>query len=347
MSPELDETIGRASGALVRRRGEDALWRDFHTLAGASCDWVTGFVAAATARCDMLRETAHESIRALYLRQRPSGGWGYNEDVPPDCDSTSWILLAAATTTQWRPSAISRALHYVRRHWRTSQKGFATYAPEDRIESYIAVPPEVTTGWLSAHTCVSAVAVQALLTHGVRDAMVADTIASLQEQQGPDGLWISYWWPGFAYATYHVLKALAIGGALSDRRWSKARRGILLRQNADGGWSDQKGMPSHAFASAMAILSLLLRPDNTTVRRVQRGAAYLIRTNVEGLWPAVPILRIPAPFIRVPAASDAWATDALGTGTIVTDVQQVFSSAAALWALLVTRDVLRFCSAWG
>lgn len=340
MNPNLPEAIASAGRALVARRGQDSLWRDFHTLAGESCEWVTGFVAVAAEHCDELRPVVQESVRALYYRQRRSGGWGYNENVPPDCDSTAWVLQAAAATTQWRPSAIRRAVQYVRRHWRAGQQGFATYAPEDHIDAYVGVQPELTSGWLNAHTCVSAVAVQALLRHGIRGTPLSTAVEGLQERQTPDGVWESYWWPGFAYATYQVLRALTMAEALSPQSWSRARRAIGARQNPDGGWSDEAGLPSYPCATAMAMLALLLHPDQSTVAWVEAGGEFLLQTMADGVWAAVPILRIPAPTTHVPVGSQSWISDAAGTNTIVSDVRQVFSTAAALWALSVTRDVL-------
>ena len=252
--------------------------------------------------------------------------------------------MAASTSPRWRPSAIGRAVHYVSRHWRPDERGFSTYAAEDRIEAYIGVPAELTRGWLRAHTCVSAVAVQALLVHEIRDGVTAAAIAGLQERQRPDGVWVSYWWPGFAYATYQVLRALVMGEALSDERWLRAREAVLRYQNIDGGWSDASGKPSHAFATAMAMLALLLRVDRACVNSLQRAADFLVRTSVDGLWPAVPILRIPAPTTQEPQGSESWPTDAAATNTVVADVQQVFSTAAAVWALSVTRDILGPCA---
>jgi hypothetical protein len=339
----LDDVIERAAVALASARGDDGLWRDFQTLAGESCDWVTAFVAYAVGRSRALEEAAHQSVRLLYYRQRPSGGWGYNDEVPPDCDSTAWVLLAASTTTLWRPSAIRRALAYIRAHWDPANRGFRTYNSADGIAAYIEAPRELTAGWTSAHPCVTAVALQSVLMHGVsaHEATIREAVAALREKQDASGLWPSYWWRGPTYGTHHALRALSMAEALAPEVWIRARDGLIACQNADGGWGDTPAGASYAFASAMGALALLLRPDDdVALDHARRGIEFLVHSEEGGLWPAAPILRIPAPMTSAPAETDLWPVDVLGTNTIVTDQRGVFTTAAVLWSLSVARDVL-------
>jgi hypothetical protein len=64
-----------------------------------------------------------------------------------------------------------------------------------------------------------------------------------------------------------------------------ARR-IRDRQNADGGWSQAKGMGSDAWATGQALYALAhagIKPDETAMAR---GRAFLIKTQREdGSWP--------------------------------------------------------------
>src|SRR4051794_20849086 len=112
----LDSAIAAAASYLVDARSPDLLWRDFETLAGEGSEWVSGFVAFSAGTSGLLRDAVRDCTSTLLQRQRRSGGWGYNERVPPDCDSTAWVLLALATTTVWKPSMVLRALAYVLRH---------------------------------------------------------------------------------------------------------------------------------------------------------------------------------------------------------------------------------------
>lgn len=335
-----DDVIAAAGDMLVHRRSADGLWSDFRTLAGESRDWVTAFVVFAGQRCEALREAAHGAIRSLYYRQRPSGGWGYNETVPPDCDTSAWVLLAMSTSTLWRPSAVGRAVGYIRRHWHRQTRAFCTYTREDGIDRYIEAPQELTGGWTSPHPCVTAVALQSLITIGAGrgDAMVCDGVMALREQQDSDGLWSSYWWRGHAYGTHHALRALVMAEALTSEVWRRARDGVIARMNDDGGWGDAPGEASHTFATAMTTLTLLLREDSIARKYARRGVDFIVRAAHSHGWASSPILRIPSPADRVPEETMGPA-DELGTNTLVTDQHASFTTAAALWALCVARDM--------
>src|SRR5579871_839530 len=92
------DALQRGAGFLRSGRSPDGLWRDFRTLAGLSCDWVTGFVAYALRQADPHDEAAADALSLVVRRQRRDGGFSYNKKVPSDCDSTSWVLLALSTS---------------------------------------------------------------------------------------------------------------------------------------------------------------------------------------------------------------------------------------------------------
>lgn len=334
---DLDRAIDDAAAFLVAARGDDGLWRDFLTLAGESCDWVSAYIACSFATAGVQRDLVRDIAVALHYRQRPSGGWSYNEVVPPDCDSTAWSMLAMSNTTSSRPSSLIRASAYVLRH--ASQRGFATYAPEDRIDRFIEADEELTVGWRSPHLCVTAVALQALLLFGVRsEPRVQAGLAWLRASQDEDGLWRSYWWKGATYATLHALRALAAAGELSAEEWERARNGLLQSRNADGGWGDDHG-PSHAFATSQALQALITRPDAACDDAIEQAADLLLATLEGGAWPTVPILRIPPPMSPEPVAGE-WREDAMGTGVVIRDQHALFTTAAALAALGAYRATL-------
>lgn len=334
---ELDRTIDEAASFLAAACGEDRLWRDFLTLAGESCDWVSAYVACAFAAAGVERDRVRDTAVALHYRQRRSGGWAYNEIVPPDCDSTAWVMLAMSNTTSWRPSSLIRACEFVLRH--AAQPGFATYTTEDGIDRFIETDEQLTEGWRSPHLCVTAVALQALLLYGVRDdPRVEAALAWLRGSQGEDGLWRSYWWNGPAYATCQALRALAAAGQLTSSVWCSARDGLFGLQNADGGWGDDPG-PSHAFATAQALQALVLRPDPACDAALARGAEFLLMNSDSGRWPTLPILRIPSPMSPEPVAGE-WREDEMGTGVVIRDQHGIFTTATALSALGAYRTTL-------
>ena len=327
---EIDRSVAAASGFLADARSPDGLWRDFQTLAGESCDWVSSFVAFSAGDCRSLRALVRDTLPAILRRQRPNGGWAYNAQVPTDCDSTAWAVLALTTSTVWKPSFILRALAFLVRH--STEAGFATYAAEDGIEKFIGAGQHQTEGWRRAHPCVTAVAARALLQNGYRnDARVRAALAALELAQGADGTWRSYWWSGHSYATAQTLRALVAARALRIGIWQRAVEGLLGLQHADGGFGDDHP-ESQAFATAMSLAALLTRPDPTCDPAIDRAAQWLLESQRGGSWGGAPILRIPPPMAEDASAVN-YEVDALGTGVAVRDRKHVFTTAACIAAL--------------
>ena len=327
---DIDRSIAAAAGFLADARSPDGLWRDFHTLAGESCDWVSSFVAFNVGDCGLLRDIVRDTLPAILRRQRPSGGWAYNERVPTDCDSTAWVVLALTASTVWKPSLVLRALAFLTRH--STDGGFATYAAEDGIEEFIGASADQTEGWRSDHLCVTAVTARALLQNGFRnDERVRAAIAALTRGQDDDGTWRSYWWAGHAYATAQTLRALAAARALPVDTWRHATEGLLRLQHDDGGFGDD-GTESHAFATSMSLTALLTRPDPACDKAIDCAASWLLTSQRGGSWGGFPILRIPSP-MAINAAVGEYSVDQLGTGVTVRDEKHIFTTAACLAAL--------------
>lgn len=334
----MSSTLDAGIRFLDQARSGAPLWSDFQTQAGASTEWVTAFALCALKR--HRPEPDPPAVRELWWVQRPTGGWGYNMEVPPDCDSTAWVLLALGPQ-YLRPSALLRAESYVVRHQEGTSGGFATYTTEDQIHRYIAVDPSLVDGWTSPHGCVTAVAVQALmLSGGARrhDSTIRRAVEYLLHREH-DGAWESYWWNGWAYATYHTLRALALTRALDPDIVSRAKRRLLMTQQQDGGWTDHDGGSSETFATAFSALALLLISPTEGWEAVRTAAVWLTaRQECDGGWPAVPILRLPPPPETDPTRQITWRTDTLGTGVQLRDQSRVFTSAAAVRCLLTVEQ---------
>jgi len=342
-SSPIEEAVEAAAAYIEFQRCADGLWRDFHTLAGSSSDWVTGFVSYAITSSDLLKESILDALKTLLYRQRSNGGWSYNETVPTDCDSTAWVLLSLSTAPTWKPSAIRRAIQYVKSHCDASLGGFSTYAVSDRIDRFIGASDQsLTHGWLGVHTCVTGVAIQSLLVHGepLRSEIVHNATSYLLQKREVSGVWRSYWWKGYGYSTYHALRALSMVRALNIQEARRASRFLLSRQQEDGSWSDGPGEESGVFSTAFILLSLLLFPDEEILKAAERGISWLLQCqNSDGSWPTVPILRIPPPMIKEPESVEEWRLNREGTGVIIEDSARLFTSAAALWALSVFKSL--------
>jgi squalene cyclase len=335
-----DETIkqscARALRYLCNHQAADGLWRDFRTLAGASSDWVSGFVAYAIASTNWEHPCVLAACKALLYRQRPNGGWSYNRSVPTDCDSTAWVLLALSMGPMWRPSAIQHGHRFLADHQVEPTAGFATYAPRDGIERFIELPAELTEGWRCAHPCVTAVTMHSLLVHGERpdSALIQNAAAYLETERDKNGTWRSYWWKGYAYSTYHALRALAMVTP-GDRPDAHVTESFLLaEQRTDGGWNDSGGSESEAFATAFVVLTLLLGASDKAMTGAAKGVDWLIQhQRAEGDWMPSPILRIPPPMATDPGEIQFWRINQGGTGVIIADQLGLFTTAAGMWAM--------------
>jgi squalene-hopene/tetraprenyl-beta-curcumene cyclase len=98
------------------------------------------------------------------------------------------------------------------------------------------------------------------------------------------------------------------------KEWQPLARLIQERQNADGGWSQAKGMASDAWATGQALYALAesgLKPDDAAVKR---GQAFLVKTQrVDGSWemtsrPCPPSGKGCASLVPIAGAGTAWGT---------------------------------------
>lgn len=328
-----------SAAAYLRSRQEaDGLWRDFHTLAGPSSDWVTAFVCYATRLRDELAPERFEAVRSLLGRQRPNGGWSYNRRVPTDCDSASWVLLALSTTAIARPSVVARATGYLKLHQSPTTGGFSTYVPQDGIGRYIgAMETETIEGWTSSHTCVTAIALLALVAQGELNSICTRrTVDYLVRQRDPGGLWKSYWWPGWGYGTYQTVRVLAALGHLDEYAITRTLETARREQREDGAWSELEGGEGEVLATAFRVLLLLLRPFGENLMAASRGIEWLAQEQLmNGGWEPSPILRIPPPMVKDPDQVRSWNVNGEGTAVLIEDRNGIFTTAAAIWALSV------------
>ncbi|WP_030775941.1 prenyltransferase/squalene oxidase repeat-containing protein [Streptomyces sp. NRRL S-920] len=342
LTEAVDAALARALAHLASRSGGDGLWRDFRTLAGASSDWVSGYVCDALSEVRAAEPLAGRAARRLVARQRGNGGWGYNRRVPTDADSTAWVLVALSSAAPWRPSAVLRGTRFLARH-QDAGGGLRTYDRDDGIHRFIAAPPEAVPGWAQPHICVTAAGLLALASHRYPDQDALARAASyVRETRNDDGCWSGYWWTGIAYPTAMALRALVAARAAPPA----LLRGVgdALRDRAGRGraWADDPGIGPSAFATALALRSLMLCGRGERDEAVHDAVGHLLDTQrPDGAWAGEPILRIPRPGDLEPGPEALWRTDAPGTGVVVSDVNQVFGTATAIAALARYQELHR------
>lgn len=350
LTMNIDNAIYEASCFLQSKQSRDGLWRDFETLAGSSSEWVSGFVLRALSYSECPSEVIFPCLTSLVFRQRPNGGWSYNHAVPTDCDSTAWVLMALSIAHNWRPSAIKRGIRYLERHQDEDFGGFSTYCPIDGIHKFIKAPAmDLMKGWFSPHKCVTSVSIQSLAENNypVSSKLIHHALQYLQLQRNKRGYWDSYWWKGYAYSTYHALRALSICRSISASDFKDTIQFLLSSQRPDSGWnnslnnSTEPSYDSEVFETAFMILSLLLYPTKETLSSAERAINWLIdQQDKNGSWPTVPILKIPPPVIIDPNTITKWRVNQMGTEVLLEDKERIFTTSAALWALSLFRSMV-------
>ncbi|MGW1952201.1 prenyltransferase/squalene oxidase repeat-containing protein [Streptomyces sp. NPDC001920] len=301
---------------------------------------MTGYVCCALSELHDVSPHASLATRRLIARQRPDGGWAYNTAVPSDADSTAWAVTALTTVPRWRPSALLRAATYLTRHQDPQTGGISTYDSADGIERFIGAEPEMVTGWTQPHLCVTASTVTALAAlRGPDDNVVSRGASYVRDTRDDDGLWRSYWWPGITYPTYIALKALASARRVDAGLMRNTRDALCERAEAEGAWSGCPEVGPSAFATALALRTLLFG-GSTQCEVLVWAVRHLLDVQLDdGSWPAEPILRIPSANVMTPDKQGQWLTDALGTGVLVSDFNQVFGTATVVNALARYREL--------
>jgi len=127
------------------------------------------------------------------------------------------------------------------------------------------------------------------------DPIVRRALAYIRSEQEAGGSWFGRWGVNHIYGTAAVLTALrAIGEPMDAVYIVRARDWLLARQNADDGWgescasymdADQIGRgDSTASQTGWAIMGLLAQGAGRQSSALERGAQYLLDTQIDGSW---------------------------------------------------------------
>jgi hypothetical protein len=308
--------LERGTRFLLAMQGTDGLWRDFLTPAGEASEWPTGFIGTALHVVGADVHALERAAETLVARQNDDGGWGYNEHVPSDADSTACVLQFLALTGRGG-SACARAHACLARHQCGNDGGVATYHDPAPIRRFMGVGRWWRfDGWCSPQTEVTATAGSALAAAG-RSAAAEAAWRYVRSRQREDGSWSSYWWTSPHYATQQAVK-LAV--RFGDHGAVDRAAGWVLRTG---------GQDASAFPTALS-LSILL-DAGASGEAVERAIARLAESQEnDGGWPSDPIMRIPMPGDRDP---DRRRLVRIGGGIVVRDHHRTFTTAASVAAL--------------
>ena len=334
----LDESVGCTADALERGvrfllacQGGDGLWRDFVTPAGEASQWPTGYIGTAVPLTGDTAYALEQAADTLLATQNLDGGWGYNENVPTDADSTAWVLRFLIRLGR-TGDACQRAASCLISHQRSRNGGVATYLESHRIRRFMGLGRWVPFwGWCAPHTEVTAAAGQALMAAACDDSPKRAQAAwrFVRSRQRADGCWSSYWWTSPHFTTLQAVEfALAAGDLTAVRR---AAQWMIVNQGDSGGLKFA-GSADSAFASALAV-SILVR-GNADGDHVDRAVMRLLELQqADGGWLSHPIMQIPLPSDRNPNREGPWRPVRFGHGVVVPDQHRAFTSATCVAAL--------------
>jgi len=264
------EALRRAAEYLASTQSLDGGWWDLPVSIGSSGPWLTALVGKALINADQadsnvdagtVVERAAQFIEQSELQE---GGWGWNEALPADCDSTAHcVLFLSDVGRETRPGTLAALLAF-----QAADGGFRTYQN---------APPGHSWGLL--HHDVHPAAVRAVAAARTpQDDAVTRGLPIIQDGLADEPIWPAFWWTTTAYGPWANLLCLADLGMLDmvtveHRSW--IRRSIVLDQPLDA-------------ALACTIAGLLHD------RALERSAAeFLIDSQLcSGGWPGSRALRV-------------------------------------------------------
>ena len=297
-----------------------------HAVATAAlCDLADASARGLEPLLDVLREH-------LVVRRRTTevGLWSYFPDLPelpPDADDLAEVLRVLVRTGGTAPldAEVRRAVSAV----------LAAATPEGAVPTWIVggTDPErtarqqryVTTAWGTG--CEVEVVANIADAVGRWDpvsfgAPVARARRWVADRQLPDGSWAAEWYHGGSWATWVATRCLAADPAHRGAVRAAAR-GLLERQQADGGWGPAQTTRSSVFDTVLSAMTLRLAAPSlgsaegvTAQRAVDRALRVVAEAQeVDGSFAAEPVIRM-----DVDRVSGGGRTVSHGSATLVTAV---------------------------
>lgn len=266
----LERVLGLSLEYILSQQRHDGSWVDWDLPPGESSIWTTAFVGCRLRSLPAgFRERASVSTGLasewLYGRMFPDSGWGYNEEVGSDADSTALAILFLASEGK----NVREACYACLQSFQGSDGGFATYRGRPDLGS-----------WAVSHADVTPAAVLAMMTkYGVASATVDRGLQFVLNHKTPAGIWQPFWWTSFLYSTDMSLSLL---------------RAVRLNIDLRGTWETLlHTCPQHPFESALLVSSLLSLPRCTRDRDIWPLVVTLIENQAsDGSWRSGPMLRV-------------------------------------------------------
>lgn len=299
-------SLDNAVRFLTDNQSLDGAWRDFDTGVGVSTSWTTGYILAA------LKEVADYGVkidggsvgRAIdFLRTTyvEGMGWGYNESVKSDADSTSWCILGIGS---WNAELV-RGYGGCLTRYIGNGGGFRTF-----------IDLEASNAWKDEHADVTAVGIQALKLIGNQTNAIDRAITSVERHFVENGGVHAYWYTTDVYAELQCYKAAAAVGDRKrfDRMLQLADQSITSGENC-----------AFRVASKLELQACkkgVVDPLLSEIWKLQAS---------DGRWLSSSFLRVTNPDVERP-----W-LDPVSSGPSFTDQNCLFSTATVSRAIVRAR----------
>ena len=266
----LESALGLSVDYILSQQHDDGSWVDWELPPGQSSTWTTAYVGGKLTSLDSHHRdrtsnaTAHAS-QWLMGKMFPDCGWGYNELVDSDADSTALAILFLASAGRTVPDSSYSCLE----QFQCEDGGFATFRGRPNLGS-----------WATSHPDVTPSAVLALTTKcSTTSPSVNRGLQFVLNQRTSAGIWKSFWWTTFLYSTERSLSLFEAVRLDIDLR---VTRKTLLRTR-----------PQTPFESALLLSSLLWLPDIAKDQDVWPLVDQLIEDQApDGSWSSPPMLRV-------------------------------------------------------
>lgn len=313
-------------------------WQDFSTrTSGSGTQWITAFVLAHTGG-------TFSPIEQSWLEQikQVSKPIGYNDHVPPDCDSTVWALtvlrraIPLPASSELLATIFSR---FIASHWvgLDGRCGLSTYNQSSPIVEY----KKSNGGWndfcgWTQTPCDEITALglplMLLIGAGAEKQLWIERAEQWVSSLRSNGV-TSYWWSSDAYALRVTLDALKEFQKLYSRLAASASLTIheLVLRIQDIATHDRLS----AFDKANLILAISSKrnTNQSDLNLLQRLVDELLEEQKDfGAWVSQDVMRIPYPNDASPWSSNYFEAGRAGTGGLLSD-SGVLSTAVCCAAL--------------
>jgi squalene cyclase len=268
---DVESAIIKALEFIVSNQSESGSWIDWTLPPGGSDAWTTAFIGCKLKSApyhlkNMILGSTTAASEWLIKKQHSDGGWGYNDFVGSDADSTAHTIIFLDSMGKTVP----QNAYFLLGQFQSHDGGFSTYMCR-----------HFNGSWAASHPDVTAVALMAFMTrYRPNHPVITKGTEYVLGQQTSKGIWNSFWWKTFLYSTEVNLAFLnAVNNNLDQVRI----RETLL-----------KIKPQNAFEDALLISSILYTNQYlSNIDMIMKIVNHLLNTQQSnGSWKSVPSLRL-------------------------------------------------------